>query len=237
MTTCPCNNCSGRIEFEETRIGESVACPHCGMETVLFLPQIAVPPKIEPTTRKSRTGMLSAVIVGLAILTASFWIKTRSGSAPARLAPVPVWERTNTIQKGDIRVMINAKVERVGYYDSFRSFPLTDRPYLVIYAAVKNLNPTMKRDFQSWRKTALSAVTDNFGNEYKKVDIEPMLLLSKAPDSGSIYPGESFTDIVVFERPVSGIQWLNLRLPADNFDESGELRFEVPASVIKWEGR
>jgi len=31
----PCQHCAGNIEFDATRAGESVACPHCGQETVL----------------------------------------------------------------------------------------------------------------------------------------------------------------------------------------------------------
>ena len=35
---CPCNNCDIFIEFPARGLGETIACPHCGMETVLFKP-------------------------------------------------------------------------------------------------------------------------------------------------------------------------------------------------------
>jgi hypothetical protein len=35
---CPCNNCDVFIEFPAHGLGQSIACPHCGMETVLFKP-------------------------------------------------------------------------------------------------------------------------------------------------------------------------------------------------------
>lgn len=35
---CPCNNCDIFIEFPAHGVGETIACPHCGMETVLFKP-------------------------------------------------------------------------------------------------------------------------------------------------------------------------------------------------------
>jgi hypothetical protein len=41
MTTtakCTCNVCSGYIEFDPARAGETLSCPHCKMETLLFLP-------------------------------------------------------------------------------------------------------------------------------------------------------------------------------------------------------
>ena len=41
-TVCPCNNCSGHLEFDPSRAGETIQCPLCGMETVLFIPQVPV---------------------------------------------------------------------------------------------------------------------------------------------------------------------------------------------------
>lgn len=46
---CPCNNCNAKIEFEIAHAGETVPCPHCGMDTVLFVPYVASPPKIPAT--------------------------------------------------------------------------------------------------------------------------------------------------------------------------------------------
>jgi len=35
---CKCQNCPGTIDFLADRAGETVLCPHCQLETVLFLP-------------------------------------------------------------------------------------------------------------------------------------------------------------------------------------------------------
>jgi len=35
---CPCNNCDIFIEFPAQGLGQTVVCPHCGLETVLFKP-------------------------------------------------------------------------------------------------------------------------------------------------------------------------------------------------------
>jgi hypothetical protein len=35
---CPCQYCDILIEFPEHGLGQSIACPHCGMDTVLFRP-------------------------------------------------------------------------------------------------------------------------------------------------------------------------------------------------------
>ena len=36
--TCPCSNCSNRIEFPYDGVGQSIVCPHCGLDTTLFMP-------------------------------------------------------------------------------------------------------------------------------------------------------------------------------------------------------
>jgi hypothetical protein len=33
---CRCNNCDNSIEFPAHGVGQTIACPHCGMETTLF---------------------------------------------------------------------------------------------------------------------------------------------------------------------------------------------------------
>jgi hypothetical protein len=35
---CSCSHCSGNIEFDSEHDGQMVACPHCGLETKLFVP-------------------------------------------------------------------------------------------------------------------------------------------------------------------------------------------------------
>ena|ERR1039458_3940058 len=46
LVTCSCNNCDGHLEFERHQAGQQVNCPHCGMETLLFVPSNA-PPKVQ----------------------------------------------------------------------------------------------------------------------------------------------------------------------------------------------
>ena len=37
---CLCNHCSGNIEFDSEHAGQMVACPHCGLETKLYVPKV-----------------------------------------------------------------------------------------------------------------------------------------------------------------------------------------------------
>ena len=48
--TCPCQYCSGKIEFDANQLdvaeNTTVPCPHCGLETMIFVPEQKVPPVI-----------------------------------------------------------------------------------------------------------------------------------------------------------------------------------------------
>lgn len=65
--TCPCQHCDGRIEFssENFQTGMKHDCPHCGMETTLFIPH-RMPPKPEmnlqpaPNPRADGSGLKPA---------------------------------------------------------------------------------------------------------------------------------------------------------------------------------
>lgn len=55
FVTCRCQHCNGNIEFDasdfqigETRVAE---CPHCHLETILFVPPSQKPPPIQPTAQ------------------------------------------------------------------------------------------------------------------------------------------------------------------------------------------
>jgi hypothetical protein len=39
LIKCICTNCAGHLEFEEENAGETVECPHCHFDTVLYLPE------------------------------------------------------------------------------------------------------------------------------------------------------------------------------------------------------
>ena len=48
-----CQQCDGGIEFDARQAGGSIPCPHCGQETVLFVPSAdRVPPVIVSTTEQ-----------------------------------------------------------------------------------------------------------------------------------------------------------------------------------------
>jgi Holliday junction DNA helicase RuvB subunit len=50
FVNCPCQYCSGKIEFDANQLdaaaNTTVPCPHCGLETIIFVPEQKVPPVI-----------------------------------------------------------------------------------------------------------------------------------------------------------------------------------------------
>ena len=114
---CKCTNCSQPISFPAEGVGTTIPCPHCGLDTILFIPP--PPPKPEtpknfisdkkPETNPATTiqqsnnlrfsSVLQIMQLAALICIAGFmyydWhqkqIATQSGGA-LQDAPVPKWE-------------------------------------------------------------------------------------------------------------------------------------------------
>jgi hypothetical protein len=65
LVTCPCQNCNGHIQFDAATLSKEnnkIPCPHCGLETMLFVPppraamKHAIPSPLHPL----RTPVLPA---------------------------------------------------------------------------------------------------------------------------------------------------------------------------------
>jgi hypothetical protein len=78
LTKCECNHCSERIEFEAENSGETVACPHCGMETVLLIPKRRL--SLQKIERHPRHGnsliwiIVGGVVTALLVAALIYWI-------------------------------------------------------------------------------------------------------------------------------------------------------------------
>ncbi|HEY5912294.1 MAG TPA: hypothetical protein VJA21_16955 [Verrucomicrobiae bacterium] len=81
LVKCICTNCAGHLEFEEEDAGQKIKCPHCGFNTVLFLPGTEkAEAEVASLTRKlqlQRRLLLAggAVLVVVAVIWAVYhWI-------------------------------------------------------------------------------------------------------------------------------------------------------------------
>ncbi len=53
LVKCSCSHCDGHLEFDTAYAGARITCPHCGKETVLYVPVSAIPPPIPPPVAAS----------------------------------------------------------------------------------------------------------------------------------------------------------------------------------------
>ena len=105
--------------------------------------------------------------------------------------------------------------------------------------SLTNLSETSKMTYQTWAGSGFSiskdhaTVTDNFGNVYRRIDFGFSNDVIGSTKTGSIYPGKSLTDVLIFEKPIDRIENLRLELPASNFGGTGTVYVEIPKSLIK----
>src|SRR6266699_2852317 len=64
--TCPCNNCSGHIEFDPTLAGQTMQCPHCGLDTKLFVP-VRIPAPVAPPVVTKQNAFRLIIGFGLVL--------------------------------------------------------------------------------------------------------------------------------------------------------------------------
>ena len=87
---CNCRHCNGHIAFPTEMVGQSINCPHCQLETLLFIPPAAVLPKQPTPTTKNTTAvrLLVVAIILVACVSAVFFlrnsrVKTKLVSEPS----------------------------------------------------------------------------------------------------------------------------------------------------------
>ena len=70
---CNCRHCNNPIEFDQIQAGCNAPCPHCGLETVLFVPSATPKWSATPSKQKTRQSTRSkalaccAAIMGIVI--------------------------------------------------------------------------------------------------------------------------------------------------------------------------
>lgn len=69
LVVCRCQHCDGGIEFDARQAGETVACPHCELETLLFVPSadqkppvIEFPPQTPPVPQPIWFGSEASIL-------------------------------------------------------------------------------------------------------------------------------------------------------------------------------
>lgn len=62
---CHCNSCSGELEFEESQIGTTVACPLCEMDTLLYWVEPTVGPDVGTMPQNTQHQQSILAVIGI----------------------------------------------------------------------------------------------------------------------------------------------------------------------------
>ena len=129
--------------------------------------------------------------------------------------------------------IVRSKISMVPLVEEFTGQESgSDTMHLIIELKIQNITETRKIDYLSWRRDLGSlqsnaSLTDNFGNRYRYVEF-----VTKYPKgavkSVSIYPGNSITDVLVFELPISKATSLKLKLPGENVGATSNIELTLP---------
>jgi DNA-directed RNA polymerase subunit RPC12/RpoP len=68
FSKCKCQHCSQGIQFEVSQAGQTVTCPNCGMETVLFIPRVKRATNIVRKPARFNLWLFVALSVAVAVL-------------------------------------------------------------------------------------------------------------------------------------------------------------------------
>jgi hypothetical protein len=152
--------------------------------------------------------------------TSSEWIDASQGAA----------------QQGEVRVSVtNVRVGKVSL-KGVTGAGISNDELLQIVLNIENVSKTKLIHLKGWQADEFrihASLRDNFDNSYGNVTFG---ILDKPADqvgpSDDLHPGMQRHDLLVFKPPVRGIEFLRLALDAENFGGTGQLKFQIPASLI-----
>jgi hypothetical protein len=158
-------------------------------------------------------------------------------NAPPAEPPVTWAPATQAVRQGDIKLRITSvRVGLVPLTDVMNGAAESTDPDVMITIELTNLSTTKKLDYHTFAGNQFSmesssTLKDNFDNNYKSVFFSTDRIIGRV-ESDSIYPGKSLSDVLVFERPLDNVSYLNLELPATSFGGTGMIRLRIPKSMI-----
>ena len=155
---------------------------------------------------------------------------------------------SNKVAKlGNIEIQIvSVQVGKVKL-DNLVEKHLSKDDLLFVRLKITNVTNNKKLDFYSWqRNTVMSdgrpGLRDDIGNNYNgafniygddvPVDVDTGQTLKFHE---SIYPGKSISEMIMFEKPVDSIKYLDLELSGkctELFSKEEKITFRIPASAI-----
>lgn len=150
--------------------------------------------------------------------------------------PVPDLSKVG-VKAGDLTItLLSCGVQKIEVHSFGRN--LSEKEHFRVAVQIKNNHKTRKVDFEGWGTEGpfladSARMTDEHGNTYKRITFGFAAKIEGQIRAASIYPGQSITDVLVFEAPVEAAKKLKLSLPATNFKGEGTIEALVPRDFRK----
>jgi hypothetical protein len=175
----------------------------------------------------SGTAVATATAAGSATTVAATTAATTSGTAVAAKVTTQQGQQMLVLEVKDPKLTVKVMSAQLGLPANARLVggKAPDIKPLTITIQIENLDPTKKISMRPWGAGAVATLKDEHGNDYRET-----VPAAAAPQS--IYPSKPHLEFLVFEPPVEAAKTLILQLPAAVFGGSGNLRFELPRTMI-----
>jgi len=144
------------------------------------------------------------------------------------------------VRVGDVELTFpSVRVGRVPIVDAIAGESFSREDLLAIEVEVRNFSGTRKVEYRTWSKAdayyeATAELIDGFGNSYPaRAPSSYTARIAGATASGSVYPGGTLRDVLVFDPPVDAAEYLHLRLEGARVGVDGEFRVMIPTAMIE----
>jgi HEAT repeat protein len=147
-------------------------------------------------------------------------------------------EAGKSARSGDVRVSLSsAVVDVVTGTEGGAEFRSADK-LLAVKVRIDNLSDGRKVEYAGWGADPGAderpRLSDDQGHAYKLVTFGGDRRAAGQLRSESIGPKKTVNDLIVFDPPGNGVEFLKLELPARNFGGSGRIGFRLPRSAIRF---
>jgi hypothetical protein len=140
------------------------------------------------------------------------------------------------VQQGDVRVRVTGvRVRPIDLKGTGSSRPSRDN-FLVVTLGLQNKAPDRTIPYHSWASPPTveeppPVLRDDKGRSYPLRGPLP----GKEPAAGvlPLAPAKTTEDVILFEAPAAGVEYLRLELPATAFGGPGRLRLQIPKAMIR----
>lgn len=164
-------------------------------------------------------------------------IKPQSGSSKQLAESDWLDASKDVVQMGDLWLRLtSAAVEPVALKSTGQKTP---DGWLVLRVQLANNGVERQIDYQSWadgpRETSRHPpiLKDSSGRTLRQRTFPGSQVVGQLT-TGFVFPGKSIDDVLVFEPPAGNVDYLRLELPLSAVGAEGNVRLQVPRTMIKF---